>query len=263
LFLLSIISFCATEVAVAAAREKGRFKKLKGMVRIQTWRWALGLVLALCGAAVWAQTVGYVVQLNGTLSVQRADGSTRILAQKSEVLRSDTLTTQKDSFASINFTDGSSVTLRPNTTLKVEQYQFDKDKPQADNMGMRLLKGGLRSVTGLIGKRGNEDAYKIQTNTATMGIRGSSGDTLDCSQGCDGVTSKSGGLPHGVYHVTHTGIYIMTTKGGSILIGPGQFGFADDPGKPPVLLGEDPGLGLDPFPFSLGSYDPVQECVVR
>jgi hypothetical protein len=109
-----------------------------------------------------AQTVGYVVQLNGTLSVQRADGSTRILAQKSEVLLSDTLTTQKDSFATINFTDGSSATLRPNTSMKLEQYQFDKDKPQADNLGMRLLKGGLRSVTGLIGKRGNQDAYKIK-----------------------------------------------------------------------------------------------------
>lgn len=236
---------------------------MKGYSHIQAWRWAFGATLLLWGVAVWAQTVGYVVQLNGTLSVQRADGSTRILAQKSEVLLSDTLTTQKDSFATINFTDGSSATLRPNTSMKLEQYQFDKDKPQADNLGMRLLKGGLRSVTGLIGKRGNQDAYKIQTSNSTLGIRGSSGDTLDCMQGCDGVTSKSGGLARGAYHATHTGIYIMTTKGGSILIGPGQFGFAEDPDKAPVLLEEDPGLGLDPFPFTLGSFDPAQECVVR
>ncbi len=230
---------------------------------IQAWRWALALLLALSGAAAWAQTVGYVVQLSGTLSVQRADGSTRILSLKSAVAASDTLSTQKDSFATVNFSDGSSATLRPNTSLRVDQYQFDKDKPQADNFGMRLLKGGLRSVTGLIGKRGNQDAYKIQTNTATMGIRGSSGDTLDCSQGCEGVTSRGGGLAHGVYHVTYTGLYIMTTKAGSILIGPGQFGFADDPDKPPVLLEGDPGLGLDPVPFSLGSFDPPQECAVR
>jgi hypothetical protein len=214
-------------------------------IRSQAWRWALGLVLALWGAAVWAQAVGYVVQLNGTLSVQRADGSTRILSLKSEVLLSDTLSTQKDSYAQINFTDGSAATLRPNTTLRIEQYQFNKEKPQADNLGMRLLKGGLRSVTGLIG------------------IRGTSGDTLDCMQGCDGVTGKGGALPRGVYHATHTGLYIMSTKAGSILIGPGQFGFAEDPDKPPVLLEEDPGLGLDPFPFSLGSFDPVQECIVR
>ena len=113
---------------------------MKGYSHIQAWRWAFGATLLLWGVAVWAQTVGYVVQLNGTLSVQRADGSTRILAQKSEVLLSDTLTTQKDSFATINFTDGSSATLRPNTSMKLEQYQFDKDKPQADNLGMRLLR---------------------------------------------------------------------------------------------------------------------------
>lgn len=231
--------------------------------RVRYSTWAVGLVLAFSSLMAWAQAVGYVVQLNGTLSSQRADGSTRILSLKSEVMRSDTLTTQKDSFATINFTDGSSATLRPNTSLRIEQYQFDKDKPQADNLGMRLLKGGLRSVTGLISKRGNQDAYKIQTNTATMGIRGSSGDTLDCTQGCEGVTSRGGGLAHGVYHVTYTGIYIMTTKAGSILIGPGQFGFADDADKPPKLLEGDPGLGLDPVPFSLGSFDPAQECVVR
>ena len=236
---------------------------MKVLMRVKAWRWALGLVLALSGVAAWAQAVGFVVQLNGTLSSQRADGSTRILSLKSEVLSSDTLTTQKDSFATINFTDGSSATLRPNTSLRIEQYQFDKDKPQADNLSMRMLKGGLRSVTGLISKRGNQDAYKIQTNTATMGIRGSSGDTLDCTKGCEGVTSKGGGLAHGVYHVTYTGVYIMTTKAGSILIGPGQFGFADDPDKPPVLLEVDPGLGLDPIPFSLGSFDPTQECAVR
>lgn len=236
---------------------------LRTLVCTQVCRLALAFAFALCGANVWAQTVGYVVQLNGTLSVQRADGITRILALKSEILLNDTLSTQKDSFAQINFTDGSSATLRPNTTLKIEQYLFNKDQPQADSLTMRMLKGGLRSITGLIGKRGNQDAYKIQTSTATVGIRGSSGDTLDCMQGCDGVTSKGGALPRGVYHATHTGLYILTTKAGSILIGPGQFGFAEDPDKPPVLLGDDPGLGLDPFPFSLGSFDPTQECVVR
>ncbi len=32
------------------------------------WRGVVGLVLALSGAAVWAQAVGSVVQLAGTLS---------------------------------------------------------------------------------------------------------------------------------------------------------------------------------------------------
>ena len=219
-------------------------------------------MLALWGNAAAAQAVGTVVQLTGTLSAQRADG-TRILSMKSEVQRGDTLSTQRDTYAQIRFTDGSSATLRPNTTLRIDEYQFNQAAPQSDNLVMRLLKGGLRSVTGLIGKRGNQDAYKIQTSTATIGIRGSSGDTLDCMTGCEGVTGKSGALAPGVYHVTHTDLYIMVTEAGSILIGAGQFGFANDPKKPPVLLSGDPGLGLNPLPFILGSTDPVQECRVQ
>jgi hypothetical protein len=38
-------------------------------------------------------------RLNGTLSVQRADGTVRSLSQKSQVMPSDTLSTQKGSYA--------------------------------------------------------------------------------------------------------------------------------------------------------------------
>lgn len=128
---------------------------------------------------------------------------------------------------------------------------------------MNLVKGGLRSVTGLIGKRGNQDSYKIQTSTAAIGIRGSEGETLACGAGCAGTTSKSGGLPPGVYHVTNSDMYIMVTNQGSVLVGPGQFGFSNDINKPPVLLAGDPGLGLTQIPFALGSKGSVQECSPR
>lgn len=231
-------------------------------VGIPSRRWIAGLMLALCSATAWAQAVGTVVQINGTLSVRRADGTTRILTPKAEVFKGDTLTTQKASFAQINFTDGSSASLRPNTTLRIDEYQFNKDKPQADAMVVNLQRGGLRSVTGFIGKRGNTDAYKIRASVATIGIRGSSGETLECMKGCDGVTSKGGALAPGLYHLTYTGLYTMSNKAGTTNLAPGQFGFVNDPNKPPQSLAKDPGLGLDPFPFTLDNSNPVQECIV-
>lgn len=228
------------------------------------------LLFALLSTAALAAGAGTVTHLSGTLSVQRPDGSVRILSQKSEVFPGDVLTTQRDSYAQINFTDGSSLTMRPNTQLKIEQYRFVQDRPQEDSTFLRLIKGGLRTVTGLVGKRGNQDAYKIGTNTATIGIRGSSGDTLDCTFGCEGVTSTSHKLERGVYHTTYTGSYIMQTEGGSIIIGEGQFGFARDPKVPPVILPSDPGLNLSQLPFTLGvggaplrGGGSSQECVVR
>lgn len=226
------------------------------------------MLLALFHASALAAGAGTVTHLSGTLSVQRADGSVRILARKSEVNPGDVLTTQQDSYAQINFTDGSSLTMRPNTQVKLEQYNFVQDRPQDDSTILRLVKGGLRTVTGLVGKRANEDAYRIGTSSATIGVRGSSGDTIDNSGGgCEGVTPGCGKLPAGVYHATHTGRYIMRNKGGSQIIDEGQIGYARDSITPPVLLPRDPGLNLQ-MPFSLGVRDDrtpgsVQECIVR
>ena len=95
-------------------------------------RGILGFVLlALFSGSVLAAGAGTVTHLSGTLSVQRGDGSVRILSQKSDVNPGDVLTTQRDSYAQINFVDGSSITMRPNTQVKVEQFTFVQDRPQA------------------------------------------------------------------------------------------------------------------------------------
>ena len=227
------------------------------------------VVLTFFCAGALAAGAGTVTHLSGTLSVQRADGGVRILSQKSEVIPGDVLTTQRDSYAQINFTDGSSLTMRPNTQVKVEQYHFVQDRPQEDSSFLRLIKGGLRTVTGLVGKRGNQDAYKIGTSTATIGIRGSSGDTIDNSSGgCEGVTPGCEKLPAGVYHTTYTGSYIMQNEGGSQIVNEGQFGFAGNLKMLPVVLPGDPGLNAGQLPFTLGVNSgriqgPGQECLVR
>ncbi len=169
------------------------------------------------------------------------------------------LTTQRDSFAQINMTDGGVLTIRPNTQVKIESYKFTQDRPQEDSAFFRLVKGGLRTLTGLVGKRGNQDAYRIGTATATIGIRGSSGDTLECSAGCDGVTSTSGKLAPGTYHATYTGAYIMQNTAGGQIIEAGKFGFAGNVNTLPQILPGDPGMSLKDVPFTLGG----QSCAVR
>lgn len=218
------------------------------------------LLAGIAGGAYAA--AGTVVHLSGSLSVQRPDGQSSILSRNSPVNPGDVLTTERDSYAQINFSDGSSITMRPNSTVRIEAYNFVKDQPQQDNVFLRLVKGGMRTVTGLIGRRGNQDAYKIGTQQATIGIRGSSGDTLECSQGCPDVTPTSGKLPPGVYHATHTGIYIVQNDAGSLLVNPGQISYVKDAKTPPALLPKDPGLGLGEVPFALPG-GPAGECIVR
>ena len=118
------------------------------------------------------EMAGTISNLSGVLVVQRMDGTIKVLAPKSEVFAGDLLITSKNSYAQVKMNDGSQMTLRPNSNLRIEAFKFNKDAPQADSMVLRLLKGGFRTLTGLIGKRGNADAYKLRAASATIGIRG-------------------------------------------------------------------------------------------
>lgn len=121
---------------------------------------------------VQAEPSGKIGYMSGALVAQRPDGTIKVLAPKSEVQEGDTLVTGQGSYAQVLMNDGSKLTLRPNSNLQIAAFKFNKDVPQQDNMALRLLKGGFRTVTGLIGKRGNPDAYSLRAAGATIGIRG-------------------------------------------------------------------------------------------
>ena len=136
--------------------------------------------LALAMAAGLSCAQGTVQQLSGTVSVQKQDGSLRLLSRQSVVGSGDTLNTERDSYAQVKFSDGAVMTLKPNTRIRIENFVFDEQQPARDNSALALLKGGLRMITGLIGKRGNQDALKLGTATATIGIRGTTFTVDDC-----------------------------------------------------------------------------------
>jgi FecR protein len=136
------------------------------------------LCIGLASGGAWAN--GTVQQLSGTISVQRPDGAIRVLSRNSEVGKGDTLNTERDSYAQVKFSDGAVMTLKPNTRIKIEDYAFDDKEPARDASALALIKGGLRMITGFIGKRGNQDALKLGTATATIGIRGTTFTVDDC-----------------------------------------------------------------------------------
>ena len=228
------------------------------------------VALGLMSGAALAST-GTVTQLSGTLSVLKADGSVRILSQKSEVVGGDTVNTQKDSYAQIKFSDGGLVTLKPNTSLKIQQFRFRKDDPAKDSFIFQLVKGGLRAITGLVGKRGNKDAYKLGTVTATIGIRGTSYGADDCLTTPCPKPDSSGNLAPGVYVSVTDGEIVVTNNAGSQHFLAGQFGEISDRNSRPRFLSTDPGLQFTPpasFILSIATGTAVnsgknQECVVR
>ena len=226
--------------------------------------------LSLVTAGAWANT-GTVSQLSGTLSVSKADGSVRILSQKSEVHSGDTINTQKDSYAQIKFSDGGIITLKPNTSVKIEQFRFKQEEPQQDSFIFGLLKGGLRAVSGLVGKRGDQDAYQLGTATATIGIRGTSYGADDCVTTPCPKPNGNDKLEPNVYVSVTDGEIIATNNAGSQTFLAGQFGAISDRNSRPRFLSTDPGLQFTPpatFIQSIMTGAAVntgknQECVIR
>jgi hypothetical protein len=106
----------------------------------------------------------------GDVSVRRGAGSDK-LAKGSAIESGDDIVTGSAGQAQIRFSDGGLVSLQPNTQFKIDRYA-DANDPKQDGFLVNFVRGGMRAITGLIGKR-NRENYKVQTATATIGIRGS------------------------------------------------------------------------------------------
>jgi hypothetical protein len=211
--------------------------------------WLLAAALLAPLSALGQGTVQY---LSGTLSVQRPDGSAGTLSEKSQVHEGDVLATERDTYAQVRFTDGGQVTLRPNTQVKVEGYRYTEGQPGGDSFVMGLLKGGLRAVTGLIGKRGNRDAYKLTTATATIGVRGTDFAAIQVPDPGPGQAPPPDSPPPGVYVTVTDGTVVFRSGNIEQLVTPGQTAFSSSSNLPPSLVPPPPNLPKVSPPPSFG-----------
>ena len=202
----------------------------------------LAITLAIATPLAAANTAGTVTHLSGTLSAKRADGTSKVLSVKSEVQQGDTLTTEQNTYARVKFSDGGEVVLRPNSQIQVAAFSFNSEKPDSDNMVLNMLKGGLRAVTGLIGKR-NRDNVSYQTPTATIGIRGTHFGMLFCNNDCGGTPSVSGKpLENGLHMDVASGAIMVKNPGGEQLLSAGQFGYVKSINTPPLIVPPEQGI---------------------
>lgn len=250
---------------------------------------ALFAALCMLGSAAWAaQVAGVVARLSGPLMAKKLDGSVKVLALRSEIESGDTLVSEKNTYAQIKFIDNSEITLRPGTTFKVENFSYDAGKPDEDNASFSLVKGGLRSITGLMGKR-NKEKFSLKTPSATIGIRGTTfvaqyvppappagSIGLNLANDVTGLNQQAGGkvargpdgplgmpaapqgklpspvgatgLPPGLHLQVSDGMIIVTNQGGALNFAAGQFGYVPNVTQPPVIVPNNPGLKFTPPP---------------
>ena len=253
--------------------------------RAAWWLWFSVLVVAGLLSMMPAhagQVVGTITDISGPMVARRADGSIRALTAQSAVEQGDTLVTEKGTYARIKFIDNGEIVLRPGTQFKIENFSYEAAKPESDSALFSLLKGGLRSITGLLGKR-NHEKFGLTTPTATIGIRGTifiaeyvepsteqvaayqrslvadlephyGGSRSDAPPAArplmlaQNSPGTGGGLNPGLYVQVLDGMINVANGGGSQNFTAGQFGFTGGFTQPPVILPNNPGLQFTPPP---------------
>lgn len=84
-----------------------------------------------------------------------------------DVMQDEVLQTKADSDAKIVLLDDTKLSLGPQSTLKIDNAVYSTDKSYS-TIGIKLTEGAFRFISG----KSEKAAYKIQTPTATIGVRG-------------------------------------------------------------------------------------------
>jgi len=189
------------------------------------------VICALLSSNSYASS-GTVILAKGVVTATSADKSNRVLAKGAAIEEGDIINTANKSFAVIRMLDNTKLTLKPGTTIAIGKFSVEEGKEEGC---INLVKGGLRTVTGLIGKR-KPDSFQVDTPIASIGIRGTDfitricagdeciADEQELSLGEFGETAKPQSseiaelinqqLPEGLYGSCETGAIVMSKCAG-------------------------------------------------
>ena len=115
--------------------------------------------------------VGYIASQRGQARVKDLNGNTQALQINSEVYEGDRISTGRNSNLFIAMDDGAEIYLKEDSVVKISEYVFTSEFNENSSSILDLIRGGLRTITGLIGASTLAN-YKLQTGLATIGIRG-------------------------------------------------------------------------------------------
>lgn len=194
-----------------------------------------GACLVATAGPAWAQgtaAAGRFLSVTGDVQVQAPDGKRRAAERGAEFRQGDTVLTGPNALAQLRTADGGLLSVRADTEMKLDKFAYAGEKDGDASFLVSLVKGGFRTITGLIG-RANRDGYKVTTPAATIGIRGTHFELVHVLP-----QAASQQAPAGTYNRVFDGITTMQNKGGVLLlVNRDQTAFVSLQGNvPPVLV---------------------------
>jgi len=215
-------------------------------------------VTLIMSTALYAQA-GTSLFVYGKVQVRTNSGQISELTRNMQINTGDTVLTGINGRAQLRMDDGAIFDLKPNTEFLIEEYIYNPASSsisgavaEKENKGFyRLVRGGFRAISGLIGKR-NKQNYKVKTPVATIGIRGTDYTANFCEQSC-GVNGS------GLYLSVASGGVRLSNDAGFMDVDAGQSGFVSSPSTTPKSLvsGNNPPASSD-LPSSSNSLTGTQ-----
>ncbi len=201
---------------------------------LRSWCCALAVVLFALPAS-HAHAQGAPVQfiaVIGDVRIVGRDGAQRAAARGGELREGETLLSGANGLAQLRLADGGMISVRGNTELKLDRFAYRGQDDRNASLLVSLLKGGFRSVTGLIGQL-NRDGYKVNTPFATIGIRGTVHNPFVQLPAPPGEQTP---VAPGAYDYVEQGaIAMQTPQGQTLTIGAQQAGFVSLAGAAQIL----------------------------
>src|SRR6266850_4386204 len=187
--------------------------------------WHLMLFAALAAAVgpVCAQgtEAGRFLSVVGDVRVGREGAAQRAAQRAAEFYEGESIVTAAGSLAQLRMTDGALMSVRGDTEIKMERFSYAGEKDRNASFFMSVLKGGLRTITGVIGRQ-NRDRYRITTATVTLGVRGTDFEIVHVPQA---IGSRE--VPAGTYNRVYEGMTSIQNRAGvALLVSRDQTAFA-------------------------------------
>ncbi len=134
------------------------------------------------------EPAGNVATLQGTATVTR-NGMTGPLKVQDEIFKGDVLQTGKNSALGVTFTDDTTLNLSASSRIVVDNFVYQQGAK--DNAALiNVTRGTMAFVAAAVAKTGD---MKIETPTATLGIRGTTG-VVEVPEGAAATSANNVGV---------------------------------------------------------------------
>lgn len=182
----------------------------------------LACVLAGMVAPVAHGDAGIILFARGEASILRQDGSIAPAGKGVAVHPGDTIVTSEKGVVQLRMVDEARAAVRPDSVLKIEEYRNGGSGDDEGRAIFKLIRGGFRSLTGLIGRR-NKENYEVRAADAVIGIRGTDHEPVLIPP--HGWRPAPDAIP-GVYDRVNAGETYIRNEAGTVVLSANQTGFA-------------------------------------